>query len=139
MAWIGEQDLGTKAVSAIAPAMVTLRIDGQDVAVPEGTSIMRAAALVGTDIPKLCATDALEAFGQSVGVAIERPTGQPGGIGSTIPGDRPVVERQPEEGQLLVVGRRRRQPLEAVAQLVGQVADEPAEEGRRIQRGAHEF
>lgn len=63
MAWIGEQDLGTKAVSAATSAMVTLRIDGQDVAVPEGTSIMRAAALVGTDIPKLCATDTLEAFG----------------------------------------------------------------------------
>jgi len=63
MAWIGEQDLGTKAVSAVAPAMVTLRIDGQDMTVPEGTSIMRAAALVGTDIPKLCATDTLEAFG----------------------------------------------------------------------------
>jgi formate dehydrogenase major subunit len=63
MAWIGEQDLGTKAVSAATSAMVTLRIDGQDVAVPEGTSIMRAAALIGTDIPKLCATDTLEAFG----------------------------------------------------------------------------
>jgi len=63
MAWIGEQDLGTKAISAAAPAMVTLRIDGQDMSVPEGTSIMRAAALVGTDIPKLCATDTLEAFG----------------------------------------------------------------------------
>jgi formate dehydrogenase major subunit len=63
MAWIGEQDLGTKAVSAATSAMVTLRIDGQDIAVPEGTSIMRAAALIGTDIPKLCATDTLEAFG----------------------------------------------------------------------------
>jgi formate dehydrogenase major subunit len=63
MAWIGEQDLGTKAISAAAPAIVTLRIDGQNVAVPEGTSIMRAAALVGTDVPKLCATDTLEAFG----------------------------------------------------------------------------
>jgi formate dehydrogenase major subunit len=63
MAWIGEQDLGTKAVSAATSATVTLRIDGQDVAVPEGTSIMRAAALVGTDIPKLCTTDTLEAFG----------------------------------------------------------------------------
>jgi formate dehydrogenase major subunit len=63
MAWIGEQDLGTKAVSAATSATVTLRIDGQDVAVPEGTSIMRAAALVGTDVPKLCATDTLEAFG----------------------------------------------------------------------------
>jgi formate dehydrogenase major subunit len=63
MAWIGEQDLGTKAIAAAGPAMVTLRIDGQDLAVPEGTSIMRAAALLGTAIPKLCATDTLEAFG----------------------------------------------------------------------------
>jgi len=63
MAWIGERDLGTKGIAAPPSAMVTVRIDGQDVAVPEGTSIMRAAALMGTDIPKLCATDTLEAFG----------------------------------------------------------------------------
>ena len=31
--------------------------------VPEGTSVMRAAAMAGIDIPKLCATDCLEAFG----------------------------------------------------------------------------
>ena len=31
--------------------------------VPEGTSIMRAAGLVGIDVPKLCATDTLAAFG----------------------------------------------------------------------------
>ena len=30
---------------------------------PEGTSVMRAAALAGVKIPKLCATDQLEAFG----------------------------------------------------------------------------
>lgn len=63
MAWIGERDLGTKAITGVASATVTLKIDGQDVVVPEGTSIMRAAALAGTDIPKLCATDTLEAFG----------------------------------------------------------------------------
>jgi formate dehydrogenase major subunit len=61
MAWISETDLGTKAVPA-AP-LVTLSIDGAEVRVPEGTSIMRAAALAGTSIPKLCATDSLEAFG----------------------------------------------------------------------------
>ncbi len=38
-------------------------IDGQSVSVPPGTSVMRAAALLGLDIPKLCATDSLEAFG----------------------------------------------------------------------------
>ena len=42
---------------------VTLTIDGREVSVPEGTSVMRAAALVGGAIPKLCATDSLEAFG----------------------------------------------------------------------------
>ena len=34
-----------------------------DVTVPEGTSIMRAAMELGTKIPKLCATDSLNAFG----------------------------------------------------------------------------
>jgi formate dehydrogenase major subunit len=43
--------------------LVTLQIDGVDVTVPEGTSVMRAAAMMGTSIPKLCATDSLEAFG----------------------------------------------------------------------------
>jgi formate dehydrogenase major subunit len=61
MAWRGEIDLGTKPV--VTGAQVTLSIDGQDVTVPEGTSLMRAAALMGTNIPKLCATDSLEAFG----------------------------------------------------------------------------
>ncbi len=43
--------------------LVTLEIDGVEVTVPEGTSVMRAAAMMGTSIPKLCATDSLEAFG----------------------------------------------------------------------------
>jgi formate dehydrogenase major subunit len=63
MAWIGEIDLGTKAQPVITDRMVSLTIDGQQVEVPEGTSIMRAAALMGTTIPKLCATDTLDAFG----------------------------------------------------------------------------
>ena len=42
---------------------VTLQIDGIDVTVPEGTSVMAAARLAGIGIPKLCATDSLEAFG----------------------------------------------------------------------------
>jgi formate dehydrogenase major subunit len=43
--------------------MVTLTIDGQSISVPEGTSIMRAAMEMGTQIPKLCATDMVDAFG----------------------------------------------------------------------------
>ena len=42
---------------------VTLRIDGIPVRVPAGTSVMHAAAEAGIDIPKLCATEQLEAFG----------------------------------------------------------------------------
>ena len=63
MAWLGEIDLGTKPAAPTATALVSLTIDGQEIAVPAGTSVMRAAALLGTTIPKLCATDSLEAFG----------------------------------------------------------------------------
>ena len=44
-------------------APVTLNIDGAEVTVPAGTSVMRAAAAAGGAIPKLCATDTLKAFG----------------------------------------------------------------------------
>ncbi|WP_028623503.1 formate dehydrogenase subunit alpha [Pseudomonas sp. Ant30-3] len=54
-------DLGTPARDS--QVQVTLNIDGRSISVPEGTSVMRAAALMGTTIPKLCATDSLEAFG----------------------------------------------------------------------------
>ena len=46
-----------------AEAEVTLDIDGFEVTVPRGTSLMRAAAEAGIQIPKLCATDSLEPFG----------------------------------------------------------------------------
>ncbi len=42
---------------------VALEIDGRVVAVPEGTSVIRAAAEAGIHVPKLCATDSLEPFG----------------------------------------------------------------------------
>jgi formate dehydrogenase major subunit len=43
--------------------LVNLNIDGHDIAVPEGTSIMRASIMAGVNVPKLCATDSLEPFG----------------------------------------------------------------------------
>jgi formate dehydrogenase major subunit len=58
---IPDRDFGTPA--AKSKTMVTLTIDGFDVTVPEGTSLMRAAAEIGISVPKLCATDSLEAFG----------------------------------------------------------------------------
>jgi formate dehydrogenase major subunit len=42
---------------------VTLEIDGHQVTVPAGTSLMRAAVDAGIAVPKLCATDSLEPFG----------------------------------------------------------------------------
>jgi formate dehydrogenase major subunit len=61
MSLIQEADFGTPA--SRAETSVTLKIDGFDVTVPEGTSIMRAAAQIGVKVPKLCATDTLNAFG----------------------------------------------------------------------------
>lgn len=43
--------------------VVTLTIDGRQITVPAGTSVMRAAAEQGTSIPKLCATDSVKSFG----------------------------------------------------------------------------
>jgi len=43
--------------------LVSLTIDGREISVPEGTSVMRAASLSDVKIPKLCATEQLEAFG----------------------------------------------------------------------------
>jgi len=42
---------------------VSVTIDGEAVSVPAGTSILRAAAEAGINIPKLCASDSLKAFG----------------------------------------------------------------------------
>src|SRR5215471_15809664 len=61
MSLVQEIDFGTPR--SRAEKVVTLTIDGQPVTVPEGTSIMRAAMELGTKIPKLCATDMLDAFG----------------------------------------------------------------------------
>lgn len=56
-----ERDLGTPASTYTETVSVT--IDGIAHQVPVGTSVMRAAAEAGINIPKLCATDSLEAFG----------------------------------------------------------------------------
>ena len=61
MALIKEIDTGTPI--RLADRIVTLVIDGERVSVPAGTSVMAAAMTMGTKIPKLCATDSLEAFG----------------------------------------------------------------------------
>jgi len=54
-------DLGTPEIQAAED--ITLSIDGKSITVPAGTSVMRAASMAGTKIPKLCATDSLKPFG----------------------------------------------------------------------------
>ena len=61
MTLIRELDTGTPI--RVSEKTVTLTIDGQSVTVPKGTSVMAAASTLGTQIPKLCATDSLEPFG----------------------------------------------------------------------------
>jgi formate dehydrogenase major subunit len=61
MSMVQEIDYGTPASKA--DVTVTLTIDGREVTVPEGTSIMRASKEAGIKVPKLCATDSLNSFG----------------------------------------------------------------------------
>ena len=56
-----DRDYGTPPRTSAK--LVTLEVDGREVTVPEGTSVLRAAALADVAIPKLCATDSLEPFG----------------------------------------------------------------------------
>ena len=61
MGYERQADFGTPEVQS--ESQVALTIDGRAVSVPAGTSVMRAAALSGGSIPKLCATDNIAAFG----------------------------------------------------------------------------
>ena len=62
-----EHDYGTPApdrnLREPGVPTVDLTIDGLPVSVVEGTSVMRAAAICGVDVPKLCSTDSLDPFG----------------------------------------------------------------------------
>ncbi len=71
---INRKDAGTPAA---AGEPVTLTVDGTEVTVPAGTSIMRAAAAAGGAIPKLCATETLKAYG-SCRVCLVEIEGQKG-------------------------------------------------------------
>ena len=61
MALIQEIDFGTPA--SAGQAMTTLEVDGKTITVASGTSVMRAAMEAGIQVPKLCATDNMKAFG----------------------------------------------------------------------------
>jgi len=61
MALLKEPDFGTP--SPKTNSTVSLEIDGMTVEAEQGASIMRAAAQAGVSVPKLCATDSVDAFG----------------------------------------------------------------------------
>src|SRR5690625_6009555 len=56
--------------------LISLQINERAVQVPEGTSVLEAARQAGINIPKLCASEALPAFGSCrlclVGIEGER-------------------------------------------------------------------
>jgi formate dehydrogenase major subunit len=83
---IDYEDLGTPPVTGSSAQLVTVEIDGHSVSVPEGTSVMRAAALAGVQVPKLCATDTLKAFGSCrlCLVEIEGRKGYPASCTTTV-------------------------------------------------------
>ena len=58
---LNDTDFGTPERES--DTQITLEIDGVNVTVPAGTSVMRASTIAGVNVPKLCATDSLEAFG----------------------------------------------------------------------------
>ncbi len=68
-------DLGTPAIPG--ERTVDVVVDGVPVFVVPGTSVMRAAAEAGVAIPKLCATDSLDAFG-SCRLCLVEVEGRPG-------------------------------------------------------------
>ncbi|ABI62832.2 NAD-dependent formate dehydrogenase alpha subunit (fdsA) [Granulibacter bethesdensis CGDNIH1] len=75
MPLVEEIDYGTPKV--VSEKSVTLTIDGRQVTVPEGTSLMRAAMDTGITVPKLCASDNLKAFG-SCRLCLVEIEGRPG-------------------------------------------------------------
>src|SRR5438067_13433562 len=82
---IDYEDFGTPA-PVNGAATVTVEVDGRPVTVPDGTSVMRAAALAGVKVPKLCATDTLKAFGSCrlCLVEIEGRKGYPASCTATV-------------------------------------------------------
>ena len=87
---------------------VDVTIDGAPIRVAAGTSIMRAAREAGLDIPKLCATDNLKAFG-SCRVCLVEVEGRRGLIASCT---EPVQEGMVVRTQTEQVARVRRGVME---------------------------
>ncbi|MBY4675432.1 formate dehydrogenase subunit alpha [Marinobacterium arenosum] len=94
------KDYGTPA--SLSQTLVTLNIDGVEVSVPEGTSVLRAAALADINIPKLCASDNLEAFGSCrlCAVQIEGRRGYPASCTTPVEQGMQVTTQNDKLGKL---------------------------------------
>jgi formate dehydrogenase major subunit len=97
---IDYKDRGTPASDS--QASVTLEIDGRSVTVPEGTSVMRAAMYADVQVPKLCATDTLKAFGSCrlCLVEIEGRKGYPASCTTTVAAGMKIKTQSPKLAQL---------------------------------------
>ena len=97
--WDPEVDFGTPAIrdAESVTRSVTVTIDGRQVDVPAGTSVLRAATEAGVAIPKLCATDSLKAFGSCRMCLVEVEGGKGVPASCTTPcADGMVVSTQTE-------------------------------------------
>ncbi|NOZ32288.1 MAG: formate dehydrogenase subunit alpha [Alphaproteobacteria bacterium] len=92
---IRQADFGTPASKKAAE--ITLTVDGFDITVVAGTSVMRAAALLDRPIPKLCATDTLEPFGscRMCLVEIEGVKGTPASCTTPVTEGMKIVTQSP--------------------------------------------
>ena len=124
---IQEADYGTPASQS--QKQVTLTVDGRPITVPEGTSIMRASMEAGVEIPKLCATDMIDAFGSCrvCLVEIEGRGGTPASCTTPV-GDGMVVHTQSDRLNAI-----RRGVMELY------VSDHPSAWGGPAGTGASEF
>ena len=97
---IVELDFGTPKKNS--PKQVSMSIDGADITVPEGTSVMRAAAMAGVSIPKLCATELLDAFGSCrlCLVQIEGMKGYPASCTTPVTQGMKVVTQNQKLGEI---------------------------------------
>ena len=95
-----QTDFGTPA--SRSTEMVSCTIDGRTVRVPAGTSVMRAAAEIGTAIPKLCATDNVKSFGSCrlCLVEIDGRKGTPASCTTPVEADMVVHTQTPRLAKL---------------------------------------
>ena len=103
---LADKDFGTPAVDAVD--MVNLEINGIEIKAVAGTSIMRAAASSDIPIPKLCATDSIDAFG-SCRMCLVQIKGRNGFISSCT---EPVVEGMKVVTQNAEIAKLRRNVME---------------------------